>query len=346
MKLNKKLVLPETLAKIIEYALNTEKSVFKGAMTKNDYLKDCCYIIDGPLTIHVITEYEGKTCNYYTYKDGREIIEGVPEGSTCYCIMARHYWKPEHEIPSCGLSATPALGYNLKYNKTRNYAYSYDLKSAYAGVIVNGWIDTTTGPMEKIVEEDEVGFTADLSQLVEVGEYSMFVFKKCAPPPGLLKFIEVYYNRKEHPKDRKEKVTAKNMLCHPIGCLQNKNYFLRAYVVASCNTYILNLIDENTLHYNTDCIVSLTRRPDIEANIGPNVGQWKFEREGMFAYRGYTYQWDNEKPTWRSVAKSQIPEEYDVLNDNTELIEGNVWYMDWEKIKFTKKEGVIENENW
>lgn len=341
MKINKILVLPETIRDIINDAVAQEKDIFKGEPTELDYLKDCCYIANGPLVIHVYTEYKGKLMNYYTYKDGREIIEGVPEGGDCYRILARHYWKPEALYEGDELSASPVLGYNPKYNRTRQYAYSYDLNSAYGAVILKGWIDTSVPPQVKIIEEDEVGFSADLSDLLPVGEFSLFVFKKCAPPPGLVRFVNNYYAKKKNPLNKKEKTTAKNMLTHTFGCLQNKNYFLRAYIVASCNRFILDLIDKDTLYYNTDCIVSRVRRPDLEENLGVEIGQWKLDHEGQFAYDGFTYQWDFEKPAWRSVPKKWIPEHYDILDcDNVEIVETNVWYMDWTNITFYKKEGL------
>jgi hypothetical protein len=336
------LVVPETIADIIKDALDKDKDIYRASFdVKKDIIKDRCYIQDGLLTIKVTTSYKGIIHEYYTYKDGREIIEGVPEGGACYAVCARHYWKAEERNKQYDLSASPLLGYNHTYNKTRQWAISYDLNSAYTRCILQGWIDTTPGPQAKIVEEDEIGFDATLSDLVDEGEFSLFVFKKCPPPEGLVKFCLKYYEQKKNPKTKKEKITAKNMLNHVVGCLQNKDPFLRAYVVASCNRFISDLLDEDTLYYNTDCIVSRVRRPDLEENIGLDVGQWKIDHEGMFAYDGFTYQWDFEKPAWRSVPKEWIPEHYDILNcDDIQIVETNLWFMDWDKIQFKMKEGL------
>lgn len=340
--ITKYLVQPEKMADIIKDAIMSFKNIYRKKFNiKKHIIKDSCYIEDGLLVIKCTTEYQGVMHTYYTYKDGREIIEGVPEGGSCYAILARHYWKAEERNQEYKLSARPLLGYNPTYNRTRQYAWSYDLNSAYTRCILEGWIDTEPGPQQKIVEEGEVGFDSTLSDLVDEGEFSLFVFKKCPTPEGLEKFCHTYYERKKNPKDKKEKMTAKNMLNHPVGCLQNKDPFLRAYVVATCNRYISDLLDENTLYYNTDCIVSRVRRPDLEANLGIEVGQWKLDHEGMFAYDGFTYQWDNEKPSWRSVPKEWIPDEYDILDcDDVNIIETNVWYMNWTTLTFEKKEGV------
>jgi hypothetical protein len=335
------LTYPEVLRDILEKAKAEEKYIFYGPPTEEDYLYDCVYITDNHTTFSLYTQHNGKVHRYYTYKDGREIIEGVPEGSQCYCVMARHYWRPETLYEDIGLSASPTLGFNPKYNATRQPAVSYDLNSAYGSAILEGWIDTTHEPKAKIVEPGEIGFTDDISNLVEEGEFSMFVFPKCETPEGLVKFIKTYYERKKNPKDRKEKTTAKNMLNHVVGCLQNKNFWMRAYVVAKCNKYILDRIDENTLYWNTDCIVSRVRRPDLEENIGLEIGQWKIDHEGEFAYNGFTYQWNDEKPAWRSVPKEWIPEHYDILNcDGLDIVETNCWFFDLDTITFYKKEGL------
>ena len=342
MNVRRTLVQPETIQRVIDDAVRTDKLMLKGAPTENDIWKDTCYIHDTKITTHVFTIFMGKFVHYYTYKDGRDIVEGVPEGGECYAIMARHYWQPEKlwTPEDIDVSASPLLGYNPQYNGTRQQAISYDLNSAYGAVILNGWIDTSKMTLNSIVEEGEIGFSADLSEIIEPGEFAIWKFPKVPTPPELVRFINVYYERKKKATTLKEKMTAKNMLNHVVGCLQNKNIFLRAYVVASCNKYILDRIDENTLYYNTDCIVSRVRRPDLEENLGPEIGQWKIDHEGLFAYRDFTYQWDFEKPAWRSVPKAYIPEHYDILTSQIDFVETNVWYMDWDNITFKKKEGL------
>lgn len=340
------IVQPETMQKIIAHARDEYRIFFKRAKKENETTTGSCFIVDGPAKIRVLTEYNGKTMEYITYKDGREVLEGEVEGGDCYRIMARHYWKPQIETPQIELSASPTLGYNPKYNETRQYAYSYDLNSAYDYQILQGWIDELSGPVAKIIEDGEVGFDNDLSHFMLPGEYSLFVFKKCDTPEGLVRFVNEYYKRKRNAKTKLDKKNAKNMLTHPVGYLQLKNPFLRAYVVASCNEFIENLLDENSLLWNTDCIVSRTRRYDLEENLGDNIGQWKIENEGMFAYVGLTYQWGEEKPAWRAVPKDWIPDKYDILDPNAPaIVSRNVWYMDWDNLNFVNREEQ-NNESW
>ena len=77
---------------------------------------------------------------------------------------------------------------------------------------------------------------------------------------------------------------------------------------------IEDLMDENTIYCNTDSIVSLVPRDDLE--IGDDIGQFKEEDKGkMFAYKGFEYQWDLQAPTYRSVAKKWFPKGWDILKD-------------------------------
>lgn len=339
------LVKPEKINQILRDAISKNKFLFKRGKTEKDSMANCCYIHDGPVKITVTTEYQGQTFDFYTYKDGRDIWEGVKEGGECYRVLSRHYWKPQRHFEP-DMSASPLIGCNPEYNNTRQTAWGYDLNSAYSAQILKGWIDEWSGPTPKIIEEDEIGFDANLSSLMNVGEFSLFVFKKCPPPEGLVRFINHYYEIKKNPRDAAQKAEAKNMLNHTIGCLQNKNPFLRAYVIASCNDYIRNLLNEDSLLWNTDSIVSRTRRYDIEENLGSEIGQWKLEHEGEFAYIGLTYQWNYETPTWRSVPKKWIPEHYDILDPNNPMIvETNVWTMDWEQLQLIKKEGLNDGSD-
>lgn len=337
---NSILVKPEKLNEVLRDATEKHKFVFPREKTEDDSIDNCIYIHDGPVKITVTTSYQDQVYDFYSYKDGRDIHAGVKEGGECYKIMARHYWSPSTHY-DIDLSASPLIGFNPKYNNTRQHAWGYDLNSAYSYQILKGWINEFSGPKAKIVEEDEIGFSSDLSSLMEVGEYSLFVFKKCAPPPGLVKFVNHYYQHKRFPTDIVDKITSKNMLNHPIGCLQNKNPFLRAYIVASCNELIKSLLDEDSLVWNTDSIVSRRRRDDLEEKLGQEIGQWKLEHEGEFAYIGLTYQWDYNTPTWRSVPKKWIPTHYDILDPEAPLIvETNVWSMDWDNLQLVKKEGL------
>ena len=95
--------------------------------------------------------------------------------------------------------------------------------------------------------------------------------------------------------------------------MQKTNPFIRAKIIYEANKMISDLIDENTLYCNTDSIVSLTERKDIK--LGNNIGQFKIEHQGDFAYIGFNYQWNRDVPSYRSIQKSAFKEGYDMLKD-------------------------------
>ena len=81
-----------------------------------------------------------------------------------------------------------------------------------------------------------------------------------------------------------------------IGQIQNKNPFVRASIVEKANKLILNAKDNNTIYINTDSIVSLVPRYDLEVD-DYKVGAFKLEHEDKpFWYKDFNYIWyDTEK---------------------------------------------------
>lgn len=78
-------------------------------------------------------------------------------------------------------------------------------------------------------------------------------------------------------------------------------------IVYYMNEYIKQFIDKNTLWYNTDSIVSTVRKPELDALLGNEVGQFKIEHEGRFIQAGTGYQWPDEKITSnKGISKQQI----------------------------------------
>ena len=125
---------------------------------------------------------------------------------------------------------------------------------------------------------------------------------------------------------------AKEYLNFCVGFLQHRDPYTRAQIVGLANDRILSLIDENTIYCNTDSIVSLTERPDLE--IGNDIGQWKVEHRDKFAFVGYNYQWGTGLPSIRGKPKTDFEEGWDILKD--ELPDcGN-------KFKYNPIMGVIE----
>ena len=117
----------------------------------------------------------------------------------------------------------------------------------------------------------------------------------------------------------------KNIMNMAIGYLQRVNPILRTFVLDYANKRVKSFINDDTLYCNTDSIVSLTRRFDIEENLGDGLGQWKLEHFGDFAYKGFCYQWNKSIPSYRGVSKSWFKPDFDILVD--ELPEcGNLYF--------------------
>ena len=265
----------------------------------------------------VHTRYKGHIKEYYTFLDGRADPQMISPG-LAYTSL-KNSWPelpiiPEDDPVYERISASPLIGYNPKYDNIRQEAFGYDLNSAYAFAMLNGWIDASKPPQAKEIDpETEIGF--DLNLDIQREGFCYFTFKKMETPEGIRRWVERHYEAKKNAKTKEEKLKEKQTLNYAVGMLQRKNPWLRAWVVASCNEYIKSLIDEDTLFYNTDSIVSKRKRDDLEQNIGKEIGQWKLEHEGVVAYRGNTYQWNNDKPTYRGVPKEDFSDDFDLLVD-------------------------------
>jgi hypothetical protein len=200
--------------------------------------------------------------------------------------------------------------------------------------MLKGWIDTTQPPVAKIIDPaTEIGFTCDLE--IQRTGFCLFTFKKMPTPPAIIEWVNKYYQKKKEAQTKEEKLKAKQTLNFAVGMLQRKNPWLRAWIVASCNEYISGLLDENSLFWNTDSIVSRTPRPDLE--LGAEIGQWKLEHEGVVAYRGNSYQWNDDKPTYRGVPKSWFAGDFDLLVDEKPKNE-NIYYFDYKEVRIYGKD--------
>ena len=287
-------------------------------------------------TVH--TKYRGDIKEYYTFLDGRQDPQMISPG-VAYTSL-KNSWKdlpviPEGDIVYERISASPLINYNPRFDNTRQEAWGYDLNSAYAAAMLKGWIDASVPPVAKEIDpETEIGF--DLNLDIQREGFCYFTFKKMETPDGVKQWVARHYEAKKNATTKEEKLRAKQTLNYAVGMLQRKNPWLRAWVVASCNEYIKSLINEDTLFYNTDSIVSRVRRFDIEENIGNEIGQWKLEHEGVVAYRGNTYQWNNDKPTYRGVPKDDFGDDFDLLVSDKPT-HTNPYYFDEKEMKIYGK---------
>ena len=150
-------------------------------------------------------------------------------------------------------------------------------------------------------------------------------------------FVEQYYAKRKKAKGiEKEKI--KQILNYAVGYIRRKNPFIHSCILSRSRYYIESLIDENTLYSNTDSIVSKERRLDLEKLIGTEIGQFKVEHKGSFAYTGSGYQWNYESPSIRGRSKewfkNAYPNGFDILKDEIPFMAN--------KYEYNKEKGIIE----
>lgn len=314
----------------------------------DEYMSRNAYIVDRMVYTELTYKKGDYACTYITRKDGEKMVQTI-EGVEAFRIMSRYYKVPRMPEDICkparenGLSASPLLWYNDKYNNTRNYAYGYDMNSAYAYAMTQPMPNTEKNMRIGFIKEGrEIGFQETLNpkdkDLVMFEPmykgFSQYIFPLMESP--FKKFAEHWYAIKKSAKaagDQYKFIKAKNVLTFSVGYLQRVNPFLRAAIVGKCNDIVKSLIDDNTLFCNTDSIVSLTPRDDL--TIGEDLGEWKLENVGNVAYRDYSYQWDNGDMSFRGIPKKWFPKGWDLLKDPLPT-HGNLYRFDNIKIRMVK----------
>ena len=305
------------------------------------------FIVDRLKMFELSYNNGGTRCTYIFNKANNDTedhrqITGM-QAFNVLCRMSKVH-KIIHSREEAPFSASPFLYYNPKYNGTRNTAICYDMNSAYSWAMLQDQPDTTKPPMQKKIGKGEVGFGPNGERMTE--GYSIYVFKLIPSP--FKRFVEYYYKKKKNPKNKAEKRKAKEYLNFSVGYLQNRNPYIRANIIGLCNDKIKSLIDNNTLYANTDSIVSLVERPELE--LGDEIGQWKVEHRGKFAYIEYSYQWNESCPSIRGKPKEYFPKGYDLLTDELPLcnniyrfdrIKGEIVYEDSSEIKSCKTKKKI-----
>lgn len=234
-------------------------------------------------------------------------------------------WNAEKGSPIWSVGyESPLLEFNPKYNNCElSGCVSYDVNSSYAYAMLSDMPDCSQGfeirdPFDidsKRVQEDEIGFFSDGDRLElrGVGSYATYIFKRVKSP--FKSFVEKYYKQKKEAKTKEERQQYKDILNFAVGYILRKNPFIHACILGNARRFINRFKDKDTLYINTDCIVSRVIRPDLEALIGEDVGQFKKDHEGTFRRKNGAYQWVGEKPTARGVSKEWFENDFNLLTD-------------------------------
>lgn len=267
-------------------------------------------------------------CTYICRKDGEDVTQAT-DGGEAFRILSLYYKVPKVDKKYCGraddggLSASPILWHNPKFENQWVEAIGYDLNSAYSAAMLEP-IPDTSKPMRAgtIKEGLEIGFEEVLNPkknnmstmlVPKFKGFSLYIFPLMESP--FKQFVEKWYNKKCNSlPGSKERIKAKGVLNFAVGQLQNVNPFIRATIIGRCNKLIESLIDQdNTLFCNTDSIV--TRKPIESLEIGSKCGQWKIEHQGKVAYKGANYQWDDGELSYRHIPKTWFKDGWDITKD-------------------------------
>ena len=313
--------------KHLEYCYKYKKIV-QGKKPKNETFGIRAYVEDKLVYFYLSYKKGTKACTYICRKDGTEKLHMV-SGMEAYRTLQKYYKTPNlrddetyrrqlhfsEEKNSFLLSAKPLLFNNPNFEMKENLnCISYDLNSSYSYAMLKEMPDTSVKPKQGTVGYKEIGFREDGDgNFIPVykGHYSQWIFPLMPSP--FKKFVEVWYAKKKNAKTEEDKVKAKETLNESVGYLQRTNPFLRATIIYWANEHIKQYIDENTIYCNTDSIVSLKERKELQ--IGEDIGQFKIEHQGRFVFKGFNYQWNFDKPSYRHISKEWFPEGYDFLKD-------------------------------
>lgn len=225
--------------------------------------------------------------------------------------------KPKGYRESIG-SATPFKYYNKNYYNKDVKAYEYDLSSAYLQVLAKLRLPKlNTLRCNTFIGPNQVGFFQvnatrtgnKLGFSYKQGTYAQWVFDLTDDAPYAAWATKTLAKLSTMSKGI-EKDKIKNVPRYAVGQMQNHNPFIRCLVVDTCTKLIKSLMDENTIYSNTDSIVSLTQRPDIE-----NYTDYKFHTDSKhYNARFYMiqdgdsiiYQWNDEIPKASGLKKRYI----------------------------------------
>lgn len=295
----------------IQYCFKYRKIIYRQKFQGETFGLNA-YICDRLKYFELSYKYGDNACTYIFDKSVGETEDHQQiTGLQAYRVLSRyaHINKVIEGGQDAPFSAKPLLWKNNKFEGKRTHAISYDMNSAYSYAMLQMMPDTSVPPKAKVVGPGEIGFDLDGNR--QTKGYSVFVFRLVESP--FKKFVETYFKRKINAKNLSEKRRAKEYLNFSVGFLQNRDPFTRAQIVGLANDKILELKDENTIYCNTDCIVSTKERPDLK--LGTDIGEWKIEHEGEFAFVGFNYQWDLDAPSVRGKTKSYFSEGWDLLRD-------------------------------
>lgn len=336
--LREKYVSPCEFNRLLRYVRKNYKICFYAKPPELTFER-CAYIEDKLVECRLSAKIAGEACTYITRKDSTKATQTL-SGGEAYRIMSLYAKVPPADPAICGkadaggYSASPILYKRDDFEGKRVKAIGYDLNGAYALALCGDMPDTTrpAGPGEVQPGQIGFGFYGEEERFAAV-ENGFALFRFPAVPSPFREFIRVWEKRKTESTDKRQREKAKQIVNFAVGNMQNHNPFYRATVVSRANNLVKSLIDENTIYSNTDSIVSLVERKDLP--LSKEIGGWKVENKGEFAFIGFNYQWNREKPHYRGIPRSWFPKSYDILTDELPTC-GNIYELDPVELQLKK----------
>lgn len=214
-------------------------------------------------------------------------------------------------------SSKPLIGFSPQYEKVElKEVYEYDLNSAYSSIMLKGIPNVNKPYFNCKIKYNQVGFLLDLdlTMIEKPGCKADIVFDIIQLTSSQKKYIENLYEQKKNSCNTLQHDSIKLKLNASIGYYQRYNPFIRAYIVQKCNKVISGLLDNDSVIWNTDAIISLKRRPELE--LGTKIGQFKEIKIDRFVYIGNNYQINHEIPKYRGIPKAWFKDKpFDLLKD-------------------------------
>lgn len=215
-------------------------------------------------------------------------------------------------------SASPIRDANTKYINKETTAWEYDLSSAYGQFLKEQLPDLNTVQYNTEVKEGQVGFTTygstrhgfpRLHMVTKVGVECEWVFDLMPSP--YVDWVNRIFEQLDIETDEKKREELKFKFRGNVGQLQNTNPFWRCMIVEKCNRLIKSLLDDNSIYWSTDSIVSAVKRDDILKT----PYKWKIKHNELpFRLKTKTYyQWGNEIPMINGKQKLVI-EYYNMIH--------------------------------
>lgn len=263
---------------------------------------------------------------------------------------------PKMGYRACIGAASPIRDSNKKYrNKATENCYEYDMSHAYGQFLRESLPDLSTVRYDAVVEDGQVGFDwlgstmKGLPKLVmceKKGIRCRWVFDLMdSPYKDKVDRIIAQLNKET---DERKRANLKNKFRYFVGWLQNHNPFWRAYVVEKCNITIRSFLDEDSVYWSTDSIVSARRRPDIMAS----GYEWKVKNQGTFKLKERTsYQWNDCLPKVNGAKKLYIKgynmtheKKFDLLKDEAPVVCSSAYVFDGRAFEIIKNPEIEEYE--